>query len=309
MIESEIIQWIRQHFMYQEEAILGIGDDCAVFSNKDTSSWCITSDSLVEGIHFEKSFKNYKVIGRKALARSLSDIAAMGVQPKYVLINIIISKKLQIDDIKNLYLGMEGLFHKYQCQLIGGDTTSGKQLTLISTVIGVPRKNEMPILRSGAQEGDSIFVTGYLGNSIHGKHFYFNPRVEEALYLNHTFQINAMIDLSDGLGKDLFHLVEESQTSAEIYPKNIPVSLGAQSYPIEKIIHDGEDYELLFTSSEEPSIIINALKKEFDLNCSLIGKIFKEKKSFGKVYLGEYKNKHQISKGGYEHLASNHSYP
>ncbi len=252
--------------------LAGIGDDAAVVKSTHKKT-LITSDMLIEGVHFDLSFTTFSQLGHKFLAVNVSDIFAMGGSPEYFLISMGIPETCDSDDIHNLYSGINKLAGTYHISVVGGDTcTSKKGLVLSGTLIGSAKNI---IYRSGAQIGDSIFVTGALGDSSMGLALLRQSRTDVKKFpspaarlrlvkkhvtplpapLKSTTKVTSMIDVSDGLLADLSHICDESRTGAVIYEENIPLSKELASTasrmgidPVQMALKGGEDYVLLFTA-------------------------------------------------------------
>ncbi|MBI5360330.1 MAG: thiamine-phosphate kinase [Planctomycetes bacterium] len=303
--EIDFIQWIREHTpQLPENYVVGIGDDSAVVNTFGKTSVVITTDSVVEGVHFKPETEPY-LAGRKAMARGLSDIAAMGVEPSFCVAAVCFGQNSSLRDAKAVYKGMRFIADKFNVKIIGGDVSnSGKNLFLINvTAIGLTRMK--PVTRSGARDGDAILVTGALGGSILGRHLNFLPRIKEGLALNRKFKLHSMIDISDGLAADLGHILEESRCrGAVLYENAIPVSASAEKLArstrrpvIEHCIYDGEDYELLFTASQQEARKILEWAKG-RIKISVIGQIRNNKKG---IFLGSGNRETELEKKGYRH--------
>jgi len=231
-----------------------IGDDAAVIGNK-----IITVDMLTEGVDFILAEVEPQWIGRKALAVNLSDIAAMGGVPQWIFMAAALPKIVQpkngtLELAQQLLAGMQPLMDKHNLLLAGGDTNTWDGGLVISiTLIG--RITERGALcRSGGKAGDRILVTGKLGGSILRHQFFFEPRIDEALYLNEHYTIHSAIDISDGLTLDLHRLAVESRLGATLFETAIPIAEDAVTLsqrsgcsPMEHALSDGEDFELLFS--------------------------------------------------------------
>lgn len=235
----------------------GPGDDCAVVAPPGSrEDWLLTTDAVVEGRHFPRRSACAAAgvkppwIGRKALARAFSDVAAMGGMPRYVLVNLVASADTPVDFILGMYRGMGALAAREHAGILGGDTTEGERLELHVTVIGaIPRGRA--ILRSGAGVGDVIYVTGHLGGAWGNgarKQYLFTPRLTEGRFLSAGRWASAMMDLSDGLSIDLPRLLDASRKGVELDLARIPVAsvLRGDSQAISRACGDGEDFELLF---------------------------------------------------------------
>jgi len=252
--EFSFIRWIKSQLPADlKKTEMGVGDDAAVLAVGERRI-AVTTDIIVEGVDFSLDEASARQIGRKALAVSLSDIAAMGLEANWALLAVNLREDLSMQFAKEVFLGALELARTYSVEICGGDTSSSPDSTcLTSTVIACVETLE-PVYRSGARVGDFILVTGELGGSILGKHLDFTPRLREALLLNRDYRINAMMDISDGLSIDLSHLLQASGCGAVIEEDAIPISPAALSSarkrgcsPLECALADGEDFELLFT--------------------------------------------------------------
>lgn len=246
----------------------GTGDDCAVTEFPDTGTdQVFTTDPVIEGVHFQP-FEKPKRIGHKAAGRVLSDIAAMGAQPQWLLVNVVAPPEQDIRVLEKIYTGMKALCDRFGAVLIGGDLTRGPCLELHVFGTGV-LPSGTALLRSGAKTGDSIFVTGALGNSIEGKHLDFTPRIDEGIFLRETGLVNAMIDISDGLATDLRHILKQSGVAALLEAEQIP-----KTGTLDQALYDGEDFELLFTAATDNAETLRSQWLErFETGLSLIGTI------------------------------------
>jgi thiamine-monophosphate kinase len=241
------------------------------------------TDAVVEGIHFTSETAPEK-IGRKALARCLSDIAAMAGTPTAALVTIGLPRKFEPEFVERIYAGLNALAREHGVAIVGGETTTNPERILISiSVIGFVAQGKV-LLRSGAKVGDAIFVTGELGGSLAGKHLDFEPRLTEARWLAENFAIHAQMDVSDGLAGDLRHILKASGVGAELLKRAVPVSRAAKEIAkrgdvakpaLVAALTDGEDFELLFTIASKVAVpLLDAWKKEFPkLRLSCIGRI------------------------------------
>jgi len=240
----------------KSQVIQGIGDDAAVVASVGKKYLLVTTDMLAEGVHFTKAM-GAKRIGRKALACSISDIAAMGGMPKAAVVSLAVSPRLNVDFVKDMYQGMQTIAGQFQVSIVGGDTIAYKEIIINVALLGEVERKYF-VLRSGARKGDRIFVTGSLGKSLKtGKHLSFIPRMEEATFLVKNFKPTSMIDISDGLAGDLVHIMDSSKTGAHLYAELIPRVQGAS---VQDALYDGEDFELLFTLSESNAYRLARLK-------------------------------------------------
>lgn len=231
----------------------GIGDDCAVVQPRAGEDLVFTTDFTLEGRHFERDTHTAADVGHKALARSLSDLAAMGAEPVFCLLSLALPAALTGNWLKSFYRSLLALADHHHVALAGGDLARFDKVIADVMCCGrVPRGRAM--LRSGAKPGDSIYVTGALGASAHGfgerrgeswrRHRRPTPRVLAGLALR-KLGVKACLDLSDGLSLDLARLCRESGVSAEL-ETGLPIAKGAT---LDEALHGGEDYELLFTAA------------------------------------------------------------
>jgi len=271
--------------------LIGIGDDAAALKISASSTLLITTDLLLEGVHFDLSYADFFSLGWKSASVNLSDIAAMGGIPRFCLTALGIPAGVSVEQITEFYRGFNALLKSYRTTLIGGDTCSSRKGLFISvTALGEVEPKRI-ITRAGARPGDRIFVTGTLGDSAAGleflksgvrgrgpgargkepksaisnpqsaierlirKHLRPVPRVEWGRKLALSGCASAMIDLSDGLSSDLFHICEQSGVGSEISADRIPLSdalhklAGKLAKPaVHYALSGGEDYELLFTA-------------------------------------------------------------
>ncbi len=243
--EFGLIERIKKLIKTDASVVKGPGDDCAVIKFSKDKYMLFTSDMIVEGVDFTGKDRPY-LIGRKAIAVSVSDIAACAGLPRYCLVSLAMPQNSPVEFIDKLIKGMLSVAKKYGINIVGGDLSRSKQLTIDVSMLGIVEKKNL-VLRSGAKIGDIIFVTGKLGGSILGKHLRFIPRLKEARFLVKNFRVNSMIDISDGLACDLGHILEESSTGAIIYEDLIPIRQQARN--LNDALYGGEDFELLFTVS------------------------------------------------------------
>lgn len=279
--EFELIDWIKSLQKPSDFVKLAAGDDLAVLDARaglkslEKGQGRVTADLLLvgvdqvlEGRHFDLAKHAPRDIGRKAMNRNLSDCGAMGCLPAAAVVTVALPNDFGIDRAKELYLGLKEAGDKYYCPIVGGDTASwAGPLAVTVTILGRSMGVD-PVTRGGAQVGDGIYVTGPLGGSILGRHLTFEPRVALGRQLA-TYRptglpvIKAMIDVSDGLSRDLRHLLAPSAThprlGARLDPALIPIHPDAVELagtsgkpPLYHALHDGEDHELLFTCPVRP---------------------------------------------------------
>ncbi len=253
--EFQLIDWIRQHSAPHPQVPVGIGDDAALLAPTPGEEVIVTTDMLMDGRHFIVGQTDPQLIGRKALAVNLSDIAAMAGRPLAAFISWALPRHGGRDLAQALYAGMAELAQTYHVAIAGGDTNSWDgplviSITLVGETVGGRR-----ILRSGARPGDWLFVTGPLGGSLRsGRHLTFTPRVREALDLVQRVPVTAMLDLSDGVASDLRHILDQSGVGATLDARSIPIHFDVdrtlpEAEQLRRALTDGEDFELLFTVS------------------------------------------------------------
>ncbi len=310
MNEFELIARLTKSLPTNETVVIGAGDDCAVLDLGVPEKLILfKTDAVVEGIHFTAETPPEK-IGRKALARCLSDIAAMAGTPTAALVTIALPEKFDAEFIAKIYDGLNALAEKTGVAIVGGETTTNPERILISIALlgTVPRGKQ--ILRSGAKVGDAIFVTGELGGSLAEKHLEFEPRLAEARWLAEHFSVHALMDLSDGLGGDLRHILAASKVGAEILKSAVPVSRAAKLRAKENsaakpafvaALTDGEDFELLFTVASKDAVkLLDAWRKKFPkLKLSCIGKIIAGEG----ILIRDKTSSHKFNAHGYVHFA------
>ena len=271
--EFDFIDKIRRKNQFSAIKV-GIGDDCAVIPKDSKTDTVITTDLLVEDIDFRLKWTTPEFLGHKALAVSLSDVAAMGAKPVWAMLSIGIPENLwKTNFIDKFYDGWFKLAEKYQVQLIGGDVSKTPDKLVIDSIVAGEVKKDKAILRSTAQPTDLIYVTGELGGAaaalelLENGESYINskqknlllrqlaptPQTEIGQLLSKNDLATAMIDLSDGLSGDLAHLCRESRVGATIYANKIPVdkNLSAGFGDFSEILNGGEDFELLFTVNQK----------------------------------------------------------
>ncbi|MFI3263805.1 MAG: thiamine-phosphate kinase [Rikenellaceae bacterium] len=261
----------------------GIGDDCALLPLGD-EALVFTSDMLIEDIHFLRSSTSAFDLGYKSLAVNLSDVAAMGVRPVATLLSLSVPKELMGEYIEEFMAGYHALSAKYGVALIGGDTTASKgALSINVTAIGRGKLSNIK-RRAAAKAGDSVLVNGLLGESAAGLSDIFKgdtfsplaaihklpePQVNEGEWLGTRSEVNAMMDISDGVASDLRHILKLSGVGASIELSNIPTSVDLHS-----ALCGGEDYKLLFTASaDQVQELKEAYKNKFNSELYEIGTI------------------------------------
>jgi thiamine-monophosphate kinase len=310
MNEFELIAKLTRGLPVNESVVTGAGDDCAVLDLGVPDKLILfKTDAVVEGLHFTSETPPEK-IGRKALARCLSDIAAMAGTPTAALVTIALPEKFDAVFVAEIYDGINALAREHGIAIVGGETTTNPERILISiSLLGtVPRGKQ--ILRSGAKTGDAIFVTGELGGSLAERHLDFDPRLAEARWLAEHFSIHAMIDLSDGLAGDLRHILQASGVGAALLKSAVPISRQAKlamrksssaKPAFAAALTDGEDFELLFTVASKDAVkLLDGWKKRFPkLKLSCIGKIV----AGDGILIRDKSGSHKLNAHGYVHFA------
>jgi thiamine-monophosphate kinase len=291
--ESGLLQLIKEKVPCYYNIKKGIGDDTAVIKWDSKKYLLFTTDTLVEGIHFNTN-QNPIYVGRKALAISVSDIAAMGGIPKFALISLALPKRLSLHYFNALYKGIFKIAKEFYIKIVGGNISESPVITLSSSLIGFVEKKNL-VLRNGAKEQDIIFLTGKVGGSLTSfRHLTFQPRIKIARYLVKKYKIHSMIDISDGLISDLGKLLKESQKGAILYEEAIPLNKRAKDFKY--ALYEGEDFELLFTVSLKEARRLLSDKKFIFYP---IGKVTKRK---GLLLLNKDNRPRKIKVQGYEHF-------
>ena len=311
--------------------IKSVGDDAAVIDNKGKLT-VVSTDLLVEGIHFDLVYTPLKHLGYKSIVVNLSDIYSMNAQPKQITVSIAISSRFTVEALEELYEGIRLACKTYQVDLVGGDTTSSlKGLVISVTAIGEADEQDL-VYRNGAKEGDLICVTGDLGAAYLGlqilerekriylEHPDLQPELENTEYMigrqlkpearkdviaffkEMELKPTSMMDLSDGLSSDIIHICRQSNVGCEINEGEVPINEEAYHMalkfnmdPITCALNGGEDYELLFTITPEDETKLGS-----DETFCIIGQI--TKKETGTVLLTKGGNRHPLKAQGWNHF-------
>jgi thiamine-monophosphate kinase len=298
MGEQEIIRRLTSMLRGAPDLIVGTGDDCAVARLPGGKiDQVLTTDPVVSGVHFLPDDAPAR-IGNKAAGRVLSDIAAMGAQPQWLLVNVVAPPELDLSLLEGIYQGMSACCERFGATIAGGDLAQGPNLEIHVFGTGMLPAGSA-LLRSGAREGDCIYVTGPLGRSRDGRHLDFIPRVEEGIVLRESGAVGAMMDVSDGLATDLRHIMKASGVGAELFAEKIPAS-----GTLQEALYDGEDYELLFTvRPEAETALLNEWTGKFSEAPIGIGRITDED---GMLRLVDAKGSSRPVEGkAFEHFNSN----
>lgn len=255
-MERQIIEWLQGNFPPRPPVFVGIGDDaaCIEFGSRPL---IITTDAIVDGVHFQTSKHSWRNIGHKAVAVNLSDLAAMGAVPIAIVVALVLPRETQLEQVQELYAGIRSLCDRWGVAIAGGDTNvANGPLAVSITAVGVPLEGRRPWLVSGAEVGDSILVSGSFGGSILGKHLTFEPRCDLARHVARQYEIHAATDVSDGLLFNLSVIARASACGALLALDSIPVSQDAAKMSdgqpaLDHALYDGEDYELILVANGE----------------------------------------------------------
>jgi thiamine-monophosphate kinase len=322
--EFGLINQIRKWITSSDPALIqGIGDDVAVIE-MESKVLLVTTDILIEDIHFNRSWIDPYSLGSKALAVNLSDIAAMGGIPKYFLISIGLPKNLPLSFISSFYRGLKKEAKRFRVELIGGDTSLSQKIVINICLLGEGRKRDL-LFRKGARVGDDLFVSGTLGDAALGlkilqekkkikgaeglikKHLSPCPRVKMGQAIAKHHWATAMIDVSDGLLIDTSHLLQESGVGVQVWEDRILLSRLYQKWvhsfskdPFQFALSGGEDYELLFTAPIEMRKRISSLSRSLKIPITRIGEILPKKE--GLHIIRKDGKDYSPSRLGFEHF-------
>ncbi len=272
MQEDKLIDFVTAQAGKQEESVVGIGDDCCIWQAEGQQ--CLSVDSIVEGVHFTIEDAS-ALVGRKAAATALSDLAAMGARP----IGAVVALQCPAHrDPNELMTGLLEELQRHDCALLGGDTTASDQLVISVTVWGKPAPSGRLLTRSGGESSDLLVVTGALGGSLeNGRHLRPPVRLIEGEWLAQESAVRAMMDLSDGLASDAPKLAKASGMGCLLLPDRVPIhaDVPARSYSEQRACCDGEDFELLFAieSTFWPEL---QAKWPFNLSITVVGWLLDE---------------------------------
>lgn len=243
--EESLIRWIEKHFGSSDSGV-SPGDDAAVFKVKAKRNLLLKTDALVEGVHFWRDTSSPERWGWKVVMKNASDMAAMGGKPLAFMMAIGVPPRTPDSLIRGIYRGIGKACGETGCRLAGGDTTRSETLFLAGSMIG--QLWGKPFLRSGAESGDWVFVSGPLGASYEsGHHLNFKARLDAAEFLSRRYSVKAALDVSDGLAKDLREIARKSRVGFWIDGAAVPLRVPQRG--IRAAFEDGEDFELLFCLS------------------------------------------------------------
>lgn len=286
--EFGLISEIKKFFPKSKKVLLGIGDDAALVQPSKTKLQLLTVDTMVEDVDFDLKKASAELIGRKALGINISDIAAMAGKPKIAVVSLVLPGKTNLQWVKGFCRGIAQLAMRYGVSIVGGDLSSGPKIICSLTLLGEVAAGRV-MSRNGAEAGDVVAVTGTLGGSILSKHLTFAPRVEEGEFLSDC-GISSMIDISDGLVQDLYHLIEGKRLGFKLNESMIPISEDARKLAkgdskgaLYHALYDGEDFELLFTvKANKWDLLVRKWRRRFKKTpLTAIGSIVRTKRIWG----------------------------
>ena len=308
-MERAFIDWLKNktEAMGHPNLILGIGDDAAIVDLRDGST-VISTDMLADGVHFVVGQTPLELIGRKALAVNLSDLAAMGARPVCAVVSLMLPKSLGIANAKDVATGILQLAKEYGVAIVGGDTNCWDGPLVINVAItGLVDRAAPPSSTwqlDGAQADDVILVSGDFGHSISGKHLTFTPRVALAMFLRDKYYVHAATDVTDSLTIDLAAIAKQSDVGMELDAAAVPISNAAvekfKNDPLaalESALHDGEDFELAVVVDRETA---KRIVEDPKLPCKMtaVGKMTSKRKF---VLVDPNGTRGSLEIKGYEH--------
>ena len=270
--EDRLLDQLLPMLQGDRSVLLGAGDDCAIVKSGERGKLqLLKTDCLVENIHFTKKSPP-ELVGWKAMARPLSDFAAMSGVPQFALVTLIVPAETTLAWVKKLYRGLEKAARTFEVAVVGGETSDIRGPAVISVAVTGFVEEGRWVSRAGGEPNDELFVTGRLGGSLRDRHLKFVPRIVESRWLTQNFPIHAMMDLSDGLGADLPRLARASGVGFELDETGLPLNAGCTT---KQAISDGEDYELLLAISPKDSrALLTRWHKKFpNLPLTRIGRL------------------------------------
>lgn len=293
-MEAEFLRWLKSRLNLQTSSLDGIGDDCATMTLDSQLTPVITADAIVDKVHFDSAIHSYHDIGWKALAVNLSDIASMAAESCYAVVSLICSDEMTFSDTCELYEGILSLAKQTGTTIIGGDFNRHTGSLMVSiTAIGQARPEHLRF-RFTTQSTDRIFVTGSLGGSIAGHHLTFMPRLQAGAELGKHPDVHAVTDITDGLVVDL-HSILPAPLGATLFADAIPCRLSSDN-AIQNALYDGEDFELLFTTTAD--VNLGSLTESLRGDIHEIGEV----NSSGDITLMQHdQTTLQLPVSGYEH--------
>lgn len=320
----------------KSDLLMGISDDAAVFKPTADKVQIFTTDAMVEGVHFDLTYSSMQHLGWKAMASNISDIAAMGGEPRYALITLCLPQKISVEMVEEFYTGAVFACKKYNTLIAGGDTTAASGNMVISVSLIGEADSQKLVYRNGAKVGDLVCVSGTLGTSHAGlkvlmrekrnfleksesfspnlepykpaleKYLMPKPRLDIAKLLTNEVKINSLIDVSDGLASEVHHICRNSGVGAEIWEHNIPIdNIGrniAEEFSeniIDYALYGGEEYELLFTLTDENYAKLEILTSDV----TILGRIVDASK--GIYFILEQGEREELTPRGWDHFKEN----
>jgi thiamine-monophosphate kinase len=330
----ELVNFRVDDAVLHDQLVRGVGDDAAVFHPSSGKVQLLTTDALIEGVHFDLTFTSFKHLGWKAVVSNISDIAAMGGTPRYATIVLSLPQKISLEMVEEFYRGAVYACKKFSCLIVGGDTTTSfANMSIGVTLTGEAEEGKV-VYRSGARAGDLLCVSGHLGGSHAGlkvlqrekqrfrssggkefkpdlepykfaleRYLMPSPRLDLAKLLVDNVRVHAMIDISDGLASEVHHICESSGVGAEVWEHNIPVDRSSQRIAeefsenvTEYALYGGEEYELLFTLSDEEHKKLERLTGDV----TIVGRVVQREK--GIELVRENGEREALPKGGWDHF-------
>lgn len=310
-----------------KKVIVGIGDDCAVYDTGGDKYSLVTTDMLIENIHFSREYATGYQIGWRAMACNISDIASMGGTPTVAVISLGVSKDTEVEWIQDIYKGMQAITEKYKFDIVGGDTVTANETVLNIALLGEVSVSHL-CLRSNAKIGDAILVTGDFGGADAGlkilqkkiklddesfkyvteRHLLPEPRLIPGEIIGAQPYHRAMTDSSDGLAADLRNLSLASGVGMQVEIEEIPIhpttrkaAAALQQAPLDLALYGGEDYELVFTAPKENAAKLQKqVKKETGIEVTQIGEVVSPDEKI--VLVDKHGIETQLTKFGYEHF-------
>jgi len=326
--EFGFIDRIRQQGLIRPDGVFkGIGDDAAAFRTDGKQLTLLTTDLLVERVHFIRDKASAFSLGWKSMAVNFSDIAAMGGTPREAFVSIAIPESCTLEYLDDLYRGMHELCTRFEVNILGGDTTGSKQDLIINVALTGEVAEAEILCRDGAQPGDIICCIGDLGSSRAGLHLIVNellrsnsefealyqaqvtpwPRLSEGRFLSACGEITAAIDVSDGLSSDLGHICTASRAGARVHASSLPISPDLEAFcgqygfdVVEWALSGGEDYALLFTVRPQGlSVLKREFERKFDRPIAVIGEMIEEQ---GLVLVDGFGQERPLGASGWNHF-------
>jgi thiamine-monophosphate kinase len=332
--ESQFVDWLKRVCQARSDsAVVGIGDDAALVRPGSKQEIILTTDLSVEGVHFRRQLHPARSVGHRALARALSDIAAMGGTPRFALLSLALSRTTSRRWVEDFYTGAQVLARRTGTQIIGGDTALVSGPTSVDAVVAGEVPRGTALLRSGARAGDRIFVSGRLGLSALGlrmlkagsspvtarrsghplhAHLFPEPRLALGRFLRESRLASAVMDLSDGLSTDLARLCRASGVGAVLGTERLPLPnfppiasnarlSAARADLLRLALNGGEDYELLFAVPQRKAKHVPKRYRGLPLTC--IGEIRRSAGLYLSLPDGILK---PLRAGGFEHFHRSH---